>query len=124
MARLVAGIDQVCGTDPVVVAGDLNTATMPTKPEDQATALETPDLTEPLFAIARQHGFDWLDANTADPTQRQRPDGMPTPPFRKIDWVLLRGLAGADPRVVPAVDDRAQAISDHELLVLTVTLPS
>jgi len=45
---------------------------------------------------------------------------MPRPPFARIDWMLVRGLAATAPCVWPAVDATGSAISDHELLTLEI----
>jgi hypothetical protein len=54
------------------------------------------------------------------PTQRTRPDGTPPPPLGRLDWFFSRGLETFDPQTIPAVDDAGAAISDHEVLVVTV----
>ena len=43
------------------------------------------------------------------------------PERKKIDWFFCRGIAPSEPAVVPARDaDRGLALSDHELIALTV----
>ena len=67
--------------------------------------------------VAAGHGYDWRSCNALGvPTQRTRPDGTPAPPLGKIDWLLCRGLAASDPATVPAIDAHGVAISDHEVL--------
>ena len=53
-------------------------------------------------------------------TQRTRPDGTPAPPFGKIDWLFARGLACSDPAVIAAVDPAGVAVSDHEVLSVSI----
>ena len=40
--------------------------------------------------------------------------------FGKIDWLFARDLVCTDPKIVPAVDEAGEAISDHEVLVVTI----
>ena len=76
---------------------------------------------EPMFEVAARHGYDWRSCNALGvPTQRTRPDGTPAPPLSKIDWFLCRGLAASDPATVPAIDAQGVAISDHEVLAVTI----
>ena len=53
-----------------------------------------------------------------------RPDPAPGPPARplgRIDWFFTRGVAAADPATIAAVDAAGAAISDHELISVTIT---
>jgi endonuclease/exonuclease/phosphatase family metal-dependent hydrolase len=129
---LLDAIDAHAPGMPALVGGDLNTSTfdLETKRDESAVAralaadpdrLVRPERFEPLFAHAAGRGYAWADCNLAgEPTQRTRPDGTPRPPFGKIDWFLARGLACRDPAILPAVDARGVAISDHEALLVTV----
>ena len=65
-------------------------------------------------------GLAWEEANTMGvATQRSRPDGTPSPPFGRIDWLFTRGLGTHDRRrPLPAVDEAGAAISDHEVLAV------
>ena len=67
-------------------------------------------------------GFAWRDANDMAVTQRMRPDGRPIPPFRRIDWLFTRGVTASAPRTVAAVDANGSAISDHDALVVDLSL--
>lgn len=131
MTVLLDAIDHYDPDAPVIVGGDFNTQSMPWMPAKDATArralladdpdrLVAPVRYEPLFAAAADRGYDWRTANLPEPTQRQRPDGTPAPPFGRIDWFFCRGLAATDPRTVPAVDADGTAISDHDALIVTV----
>jgi len=76
---------------------------------------------EPLFRVMEGAGYDWQACNTLGiATQRTRPDGTPRPPLGKIDWFFSRGLKASAPATVAAVDSNGRAISDHEVLVVTV----
>ena len=75
---------------------------------------------EPLFEVLRARGYDWAASNTAHATQRTRPDGTPEPPHGRIDWFFTRGLHAREPATIAAVDSTGRAISDHELLAVTI----
>lgn len=121
--RLLTALDQVYGDGQAVVAGDFNTAAMPRDADPADRAAEwfvSAETFEPLFARFRAAGFEWLAANTPEPTERTRPDGAPRPPFRRIDWIFTRGVSAHNPKVWPAIDKAGQAISDHELLTVEI----
>ena len=131
MTMLLAAIDRYDPEAPVIVGGDFNTQSVPwmlakDAMDRRALLADDPDRLvdpvryEPLFAVAADRGYDWQAANRQGPTQRQRPDGTPSPPFGRIDWFFCRGLAATDPRTVPAVDADGTAISDHDALIVTV----
>ncbi len=129
---MLDAIDDFAPGRPVLIGGDLNTNTFDiAKPERlalQAQALAEdprrlvdPVRYEPMFSLLEERGYDWRDCNVAGaPTQRTRPDGTPAPPFGKIDWFLSRGLRCSAPAIVPATDAEGVAISDHEVLAVTV----
>lgn len=119
VGRLLEAIEARHGAIPALIAGDLNTAALPrgADPDDRHQGwFVDPAPLEPLFELASSAGFRWSDCNTPGPTERTRPDGAPLPPFRRIDWMLARGIPLAAPRVWPAVDTRGTAISDHDLI--------
>jgi endonuclease/exonuclease/phosphatase family metal-dependent hydrolase len=117
---------------PVLIGGDFNTSTfdLATKgqPERVAAALAedpqrlvAPMRYEPMFEELRARGYDATACNVPlAPTQRTRPDGTPQPPFGKIDWLFARDLVCSEPTIVPAIDEAGEAISDHEVLVVTI----
>lgn len=129
---LLDAIDAHAPGRPVLIGGDLNSSTfdLATKRDRGAVAralaaeprrLLEPEPFEPLFAHAAARGYGWRDCNLPGvATQRTRPDGTPEPPFGKIDWFLARGLRCREPRVLPAVDARGDAIADHEALAVLV----
>ena len=119
--RLVAAINQRAGDLPVIIGGDFNTSTLPTDPQALERAFNDPSALEPMFAVFRDAGFGWYDANVAEPSCRTRPDGTPVAPFTKIDWFFTRGLDASDPATLAAVDSEGSAISDHEALRVTVS---
>jgi len=131
MTVLLDAIDAYHGAGPVVLGGDFNTMTaswdeVHIAPGKDALLAEDPQRLadparyEPMFDVAVARGYDWAAANTAEPTQRTRPDGTPQPPHARIDWFFTRGLEASDPATVPAVDSAGTAISDHDLLAVTV----
>jgi endonuclease/exonuclease/phosphatase family metal-dependent hydrolase len=125
VSRLLSALASLAPGMPTVVAGDFNTAALPAgaDPADRTAAwFTTPGPLEPLFDAFEDAGFRWQDANTPEPTCRTLPDGHPLPPFRRIDWVFVRGVGVANPRTWAAVDDAGSAISDHELLSLDLLM--
>jgi endonuclease/exonuclease/phosphatase family metal-dependent hydrolase len=129
MALLLEAIDAYGGEQPVLLGGDFNTSTASRgwargtgeREVLPAARLLDPVPHEPLFALAAAKGYDWTACNTLGiPTQRTRPDGTPPPPFGRIDWFFTRGLVASDPQTIPAVDAKGIAISDHEMLLVSV----
>jgi endonuclease/exonuclease/phosphatase family metal-dependent hydrolase len=132
MTRLLRAVETYAAGAPVVIGGDFNTNSAPRAVLDgpggkAALEAETPGrfvdpvAYEPLFQVAAAAGYDWTRCNGPGPSQRTRPDGTPKPPLGRIDWFFCRGLQARDPETVAAVGPDGQAISDHELLVVTVT---
>ena len=131
MARLLDAIDAYHGDGPVLVGGDFNTISAGRREVDVEPGLHellradpnrllNPVPHEPLFEVAASRGYEWGSCNTAHATQRTRPDGTPVPPHGRLDWFFARGLVTTEPATVAAVDARGAAISDHELLAVTV----
>ena len=119
------------GPRPAVVAGDLNTFGAPLgdlierssvgrlRDEDPGR-FSWPVPYEPLFEIASERAFTWVDANVAAPTTRHDHEGLPEHVPIKLDWVLVRGLEARRATVVPAVGRDGRGLSDHELLAVSV----
>lgn len=126
VATLLRDVEALAAGGPLVIGGDFNTATVGhgLKAGLAAGRLLDPVPFEPLFDVMAGHGLAWEQANTLRvATQRSRPDGTPAPPFGRIDWLFARGLEVADPATIPAVDQKGRALSDHEVLALTVRAP-
>ena len=123
MRRLLAALAERIGDAPCVIGGDFNTLALPRGEALPEAALADPAGLEPLFAAAAAAGFGWRASNTADVTSRTRPDGAPLPPFTRIDWLLVRGLAASAPATLPALGPDGGAISDHDLVAATVAVP-
>ncbi len=120
--KLIEAVDELAQGLPVIIGGDFNTADLPTPGEADAGWFRSPERHEPLFADFADAGYDWMRANEPRATQRMRPDGTPLPPFQRIDWFFTRGLNVAGAETLSATDSKGMAISDHELLVVTLDL--
>jgi endonuclease/exonuclease/phosphatase family metal-dependent hydrolase len=118
---------------PAIVGGDLNTfgasfAEIADRPtlrrlrEADPSRFAWPVPYEPLFEVARDAGFDWLDANVAGPTTRHEADGAPHHHPLHIDWLFTRGLEARRATVVPAVGPTGRRLSDHQLIAASVRL--
>ena len=119
--RLVAALNERTGKLPIVIGGDFNTSALPTGEDGIRSIFNDPSKLEPMFAVLREAGFEWHEANLPEPSCRTRPDGTPVGPFTKIDWFFTRGLQATDPATLAAVDSERLAISDHEALRVTVS---
>jgi endonuclease/exonuclease/phosphatase family metal-dependent hydrolase len=119
---LLRGLDRLAPDAACVVGGDFNTKALPHADGERDLALRNPERWEPLFASLRGAGFAWESANVALPTQRTGPAGDPAPPFRKLDWLVTRGVACENPRVVPALGPGGEPLSDHEIIAVDVIL--
>lgn len=96
---------------PILIGGDLNTQVGPGRSDDPA---------EPLFAIAREHGCDWDACNLARPTTRTS-TWSAHEGDRQLDWFCARSLKTSDPRVIPAVGSDGTVLSDHEMIMVTIS---
>ena len=121
--RLLDALSARISDAPCVIGGDLNTLALPRGDALPPSVLADPSGAEPLFADLARAGFGWAGANTADVTSRTRPDGAPLPPFTRIDWLFVRGAPARDAATLPAVDAAGIAISDHDLVAVTVATP-
>lgn len=128
---LLDAIDRHAPGMPVLIGGDFNTSSREYEekrdPAFIARALAVdpnrlvmPVPYEPMFDLLRRRGYDWDSGNEPGPTQRTRPDGTPAPPLGRIDWLFARGLICSEARTVPATDTDGVAISDHEVLAVTI----
>ena len=120
---LLDDLEAFAETGPAVIGGDFNTATVAHAAKGTASPdqLLDPVPHEPLFAVMAERGFAWEPCNTLGvATQRSRPDGTPAPPFGRIDWLFTRGLAATAPATIPATDPAGRALSDHEILAVTI----
>lgn len=132
MEILLDAIDRYSDGGPVILGGDFNTnstsqASLQAKGAKAEMAKIEPDRFvdpvpyEPLFGLADRAGYDWHGCNEPGVTQRMRPDGSPRQPFGRLDWFFTRGLSAHNPATIPAIDNDGSAISDHDLLSVTVS---
>lgn len=106
MRLLFDELDRAWPGLPVVVGGDLNTFSI--------SGFADPVAHEPLFALARERGYDWKESNLP---------GAPSHGKMKIDWFLTRGLTAHDPDVLPAREARSrEALSDHDAIVVSIAV--
>jgi endonuclease/exonuclease/phosphatase family metal-dependent hydrolase len=134
MDALLDAIDIYSPGAPILIGGDLNTTTFSRDGLDReaverrkrklpADRLSKPVPYEPLFEVARRHGFEWTSCNVAGgPTQRPLVNGHSAEALCKLDWFLTRGLAATDPQIVPATHPVSGApLSDHEMIAVTIS---
>jgi endonuclease/exonuclease/phosphatase family metal-dependent hydrolase len=114
---LLRGLDAVAPGAAVVIGGDFNTKALPVRAQE---ILRRPQASEPLFEALAAAGFTWEASNLPLPTQRKGPSGKGDPPFRKLDWIVTRGVSVERPRVLAAVDGEGRPISDHEMVAVDV----
>lgn len=115
MRRLLDDLDAYAMGLPVVVGGDFNAG---------AGVPGFDHAAEGLFAEAAEHGYDWHRANTLQPTSRpSRVANLARQNRARYDWFFVRGLEASDPAVIPAVDEHGEAISDHDAIAVTLSLP-
>lgn len=111
MAAIIDLLDGEFAGLPAVIGGDLNTGNFPGGSWRDET----------LFADAEARGFAVHggppDAVTTRPSLITRwPDRA-----MKLDWFLTRGLEAGAMQIVPSTDDNGRPLSDHDLIVLTIT---
>ncbi|MBB3018616.1 endonuclease/exonuclease/phosphatase family metal-dependent hydrolase [Microvirga lupini] len=119
---LLRALDAIAPGEACVIGGDFNTKALPRGEDERQLLLEAPEHDEPLFADLRDAGFTWRHANLALPTQTPGPTNKHEPPFGKFDWLVVRGLDASNPRIIPAVDEKGRAVSDHEMIAVDIAL--
>jgi endonuclease/exonuclease/phosphatase family metal-dependent hydrolase len=120
--RLLDTLDDLAPGAAMVIGGDLNTKELPRDADGLAAVLEHPERFEPLFVHLHEAGFDWKSCNLPAATQRAGPLDEPNPPYGKLDWLLVRGVAAANPRVIPALDESGAPISDHDIVCVDISI--
>lgn len=120
--NLLRALDVIAPGCACAIGGDFNTKALPRGENERHLLLEAPEYHEPLFADLKQAGFDWSGANLALPTQTPGPKNKHKPPFGKLDWIVVRGLAATNAQIVPALDEEGRAVSDHEMIAVDVKL--
>ncbi len=133
LARLLEAIERRAPGGPALIGGDLNTSSLSRQEmqdrdrlaaalRDDAQRLRNPVPHEPLFRMAEALGYDWRACNCLnESTQRVRSADASVRGSLRLDWFLTRGLLASEPTVIAAVaPDCARALSDHEMISLTV----
>ena len=115
---LLRAIEQRAGGHAVIIGGDFNTSALPPVDTRDGAWFERAESYEAMFALFSAAGYDWRTANTAQATERMRPDGTPEPPYRKIDWFFTRGTTVQRAFTAAAIEAAGSAISDHDVLVI------
>ena len=111
--RLIAGLAALGADGPTVIGGDFNTRSAPV----DLAGLET---AEPTFDVLATAGFDWEGAVLPGGTTRDHPWDPPGRPPRKLDWLLLRGMAPRAPWIAPALAADGRVLSDHDCIGVTL----
>ena len=120
---LLRGLDSFAAGEACVIGGDLNTKSLP---EGEGEGEERgrrrwPSRTRGARAAVRRFPPGGLCLGRRQRGGRHATDrtfGRPPPPFRKLDWILVRGITPDAPRVIAALDPDGVAISDHEMLAV------
>ena len=120
--RMLDLIEADYGNGPCVIGGDLNTAAFSDRRMSGSDILAAPAPTEPSFTVLQDAGFAWQSANAPGMTTRAAPGKPVRYPLKKLDWLFVRGVVASDPAIHPAVCDRGDYLSDHELITAQVTL--
>lgn len=111
MTRLIEAVEPLAGDAPIVIGGDFNTGLADGGDFEKET----------LFAMMADRGFARhggpLDQMT---TRRSRVSRNPSGAY-KLDWFLTRGLIVEHSRIVPAVAPDGDVLSDHDMVVVTIT---
>jgi len=119
-ARFLEGVEQLYGTGPAVLGGDLNTIDLMDGTRSGMQILSSPETIEPSFAAYAAAGFDWRRANTGYPTTRAAPGKPVRYPLLILDWLFTRGVHAGAPQIWPAVSDAGAYLSDHEMITARV----
>ena len=118
--RLLELITREYGDGPCVIGGDLNTAAFSDQRMSGSEILADPTPVEPSFAAFANAGFEWQCTNAPGITTRAAPGRPVRYPLKKLDWLLVRGLTASNPAIAPAICDRGDYLSDHELITARV----
>lgn len=119
---LLSQIETVCGGEPVLLGGDFNCKGIQAAGLTGAEVLTRPETAEPMFTRLAAAGFEWQTCNTAGETTRPHPWHDTEAPRKKIDWFFARGLTCVEPAVVAAIDSEGRNLSDHEAILVSITL--
>ena len=118
--RMLDLIAKEYGEGPCIIGGDMNTAAFAGQRMSAIETIEDPAPTEPSFAAFTEAGFDWQSCNASGITTRAAPGKPVCYPLKKLDWLFVRGVTASDPKILPAICDRGNYLSDHELITAKV----
>ncbi|MCG8511895.1 MAG: endonuclease/exonuclease/phosphatase [Rhodospirillales bacterium] len=132
MRVLLDGVEMYAAGLPVVIGGDFNSKSIPRDdaqdPETFARHMrEAPERLvdpvpfEPLFDVAAAAGYDWRRSNAPGVTTRVWRTDKKDQSTSKLDWMFTRGVEVSHPAIHAAVDCTGRAVSDHDLLAVTIT---
>lgn len=107
MDRIIAAVDAFAPGLPVIIGGDLNTG-------NNLASGDWRD--ETLFQAAERQGYSWQNNATEMTTRASRLTRFPERKM-KLDWFAHRQLTACGAQILPALDERGVALSDHELIV-------
>lgn len=119
--RMLELIAREYGDGPCVIGGDLNTAAFAGQRMSGTEILAAPTPTEPSFTAFHDAGFAWQSANAPGMTTRAAPGYPVRYPLKKLDWLFVRGVSASDPAIFPAICERGDYLSDHELITAKVS---
>ena len=139
METLLRGIEEYAPGTPAIIAGDMNTLTFNLNPltfndpdtfrallKEDPNRFLNPIPHEPLFAVARKHGYEWQASNIlAKSTQRyfSSPLSARAKVGRNLDWFFTRGVQPSTPSVINATPaDIDWPLSDHELISVRIVV--
>ena len=120
--RMLDLIAQEYGKGPCIIGGDMNTAAFVGQRMSGIEILEDPAPTEPSFAAFAEAGFEWRSCNAPGVTTRSAPGKPVHYPLKKLDWLFVRGVTASAPAILPAICERGDYLSDHELITAKVEL--
>lgn len=118
---MLVAMDSLYGDLPVVIGGDLNTATLSEDRIPKTDRLNCPQRVEPCFSLFANHGYGWQEGNTGETTTRTPPHITEERIARTLDWLFARGCRLAEPAVIPAVFGDDDYLSDHEMVAALVS---
>ncbi len=92
---------------PILIGGDMATATFPAG-------------SEPMFDLLRQRGYDWRHANLPPaPSGRGGAPGTEGRPGRRL-WFFARGLVCDEPKLLPARGGDGLPMGRHDAISLRI----
>lgn len=109
--RLIDALEKRFGNMPILIGGDLNTGNQ----------MDGDFEKEGLFASLKARGFERHSGRIEDMTTR--PSLISRFPERamKLDWFLSRGLKIEKSEVISSLDENGRPLSDHDMIICTVS---